>query len=185
MIPNVHVLKTWPEAFEAVRRGDKTAEFRRNDRDFQLGDMLILVEYCPVQQKETGHELLRTISHMVEGPAFGIPEGFTMLSFRTIGARMGLPSTSEILGGGALSPSAELKLAIEHDVFPGDVYQKLHVRGTVRYFVWELPDVSGEVTLRCMVEDDKVTTSVAALKTDYRLLRRNPNSRSSRGVRVG
>ena len=38
-----HTLKTEPEYWEAQRRGDKTFEIRKNDRDFKVGDILILV----------------------------------------------------------------------------------------------------------------------------------------------
>ena len=42
-----HTLKTWPEYFQAVARGAKTFEIRKNDRNFQVGDELELVEYDP------------------------------------------------------------------------------------------------------------------------------------------
>lgn len=40
-----HNLKIKPEFFEKVRRGIKTAELRKNDRDFQTGDTLTLQEF--------------------------------------------------------------------------------------------------------------------------------------------
>ena len=45
-----HTLKTWPEYFSAVVLGHKRFEIRKNDRDFSVGDTLILEEYNP----ETG-----------------------------------------------------------------------------------------------------------------------------------
>lgn len=42
-----HYLKTWPEYFKAIKSGEKKAELRLNDRDFKVGDTLILEEYCP------------------------------------------------------------------------------------------------------------------------------------------
>lgn len=41
----VHELKTWPYYFEEVWNGTKTFEVRKNDRDFRVGDTLILQEY--------------------------------------------------------------------------------------------------------------------------------------------
>lgn len=42
-----HELKTWPDLFEAVRRGEKTFDVRKNDRGFQKGDVLILRKWDP------------------------------------------------------------------------------------------------------------------------------------------
>lgn len=42
-----HELKTWPEYFEAIKRGAKTFEIRKNDRNFAVGDVLLLRKYCP------------------------------------------------------------------------------------------------------------------------------------------
>lgn len=42
-----HDLKCWPGSFEAIMHGEKTFEYRKNDRDFQVGDVLILHEFIP------------------------------------------------------------------------------------------------------------------------------------------
>lgn len=41
----IHRLKTDPDVFEEVATGRKTFEVRRADRDYQLGDALVLHEY--------------------------------------------------------------------------------------------------------------------------------------------
>lgn len=42
-----HELKCHPEYFGRICRGQKTFEIRKNDRDFQVGDILVLREYDP------------------------------------------------------------------------------------------------------------------------------------------
>ncbi|WP_158117244.1 DUF3850 domain-containing protein [Vibrio cincinnatiensis] len=39
-----HQLKIKPEYLEAIIRGDKTFEIRKNDRDFKIGDQVMLIE---------------------------------------------------------------------------------------------------------------------------------------------
>jgi hypothetical protein len=52
-----HGLKSWPESFNAVVDGTKTFEIRRNDRNFQVGDRLILKEFVPCKRCHgTGRE---------------------------------------------------------------------------------------------------------------------------------
>jgi len=41
----IHELKTWPEYFEEILTGKKTFEVRKNDRDYKVGDTLILKEF--------------------------------------------------------------------------------------------------------------------------------------------
>lgn len=76
---NVHSLKCWPEPFEAMLCGDKTAEFRYNDRDYAVGDRLRIQEWCPQSESYTGREIERVVSHVLSA-GYGIPEGYAMLS---------------------------------------------------------------------------------------------------------
>jgi hypothetical protein len=42
-----HDLKTWPEYYKDVAAGVKTFELRRSDRNYQVGDTLLLREFAP------------------------------------------------------------------------------------------------------------------------------------------
>lgn len=74
-----HELKTWPEYFEAVIDGRKTAEIRHNDRGFRVGDVLWLREWEPGSNgRYTGREASAVITHVVDGlPGMA---GYAMLS---------------------------------------------------------------------------------------------------------
>lgn len=90
-----HDLKCWPEFFRALWNGSKTAEIRRNDRGYQAGDVLHMREWIPEYDAEgdfligddlepvgayTGRTLDLLVTHIVQGPAFGIKEGYVMMS---------------------------------------------------------------------------------------------------------
>lgn len=44
-LPTIHHLKIGLTYFKAVREGRKTFEIRKNDRDYKVGDILVLQEY--------------------------------------------------------------------------------------------------------------------------------------------
>src|ERR1041385_4604932 len=51
-----HHLKSWPQFFRPIRDGSRTHELRRNDRDYAVGDLLVLHEFDPEAQRYTGAE---------------------------------------------------------------------------------------------------------------------------------
>lgn len=74
-----HRLKTWPKTFHAVRLGIKNFELRRNDRDFKVGDTLVLCEYEPELDVYTGNEVRRKVSYIMQS-GFGFPSGVCVMS---------------------------------------------------------------------------------------------------------
>lgn len=87
-----HELKIWPSYFDAVASGIKTFEWRKNDRDFAVGDQLVLREWnpalatgvCGQLYAYTGRELTATVCYKAEG-VFGIPEGWCILGLTNVG----------------------------------------------------------------------------------------------------
>ncbi|HEX9996522.1 MAG TPA: ASCH/PUA domain-containing protein [Abditibacterium sp.] len=79
-----HFLKTWPKHFDAVARGEKTFEARKNDRDFQVGDTLTLQRFDQKTGQFTGAEIDKRISHILHGGAYGIAEGHCILSLQEV-----------------------------------------------------------------------------------------------------
>jgi len=52
-----HVLKIWPRYFQPALEGIKPFEVRINDRNFQVGDTVVLQEYDLTRSLYTGREL--------------------------------------------------------------------------------------------------------------------------------
>jgi hypothetical protein len=61
--PVVHKLKIKTEYFDAVRFGHKTAELRLDDRDFRIGDIVVLMEWGPYKGI-TGISVAKEITHI-------------------------------------------------------------------------------------------------------------------------
>jgi hypothetical protein len=69
-----HDLKCWPEFFERLLDYSKTFEFRKNDRDYQPGDLLHLREFEPPQSGPfaycgdyTGRTCDRLVTYVLRG----------------------------------------------------------------------------------------------------------------------
>ena len=77
---NHHELKTWPKPFQAMIDGDKTFEFRKNDRDYQAGDWLTLKEWDPAIEKYTGRTMRRFVTYILHGGKFGLPQEFCIMA---------------------------------------------------------------------------------------------------------
>jgi hypothetical protein len=79
-----HELKTWPEPFRAIALGRKHHEVRRADRDFQVGDALLLKEYDPTLESFTGAERIVEVTYISRGGTFGLPENLCVMSIRKV-----------------------------------------------------------------------------------------------------
>ena len=77
----LHELKTWPEPFSAMLRGDKPFEYRKNDRDFQVGDVLICREWSPTTEQYTGFSISVEVCYVLQN-AFGVPPEYAVLGLR-------------------------------------------------------------------------------------------------------
>ena len=80
-----HELKILPEYFNAVICGEKTFEIRKNDRNFQRGDVVCLMEYDGLYNAFTGRQLLIEITYVLNGDEktekYGLKKGFCVFSF--------------------------------------------------------------------------------------------------------
>ena len=80
----VHELKVHIEYFNHLKSGIKDFEVRRNDRDYKLGDELLLKEYNPVTQSLTGNFIHRLVVYILEGGQFGVQKGYIVMGLKKI-----------------------------------------------------------------------------------------------------
>ena len=94
-----HTLKTWPAHFADLWSGAKTAELRRDDRAFAVGDVLRLREWCPDLYADarddgstdaeadrfaaSGRAILARVTHVLRGAPW-LAEGYAMLSLEVV-----------------------------------------------------------------------------------------------------
>lgn len=89
-----HTLKTWPNAFDAVASGQKRFEWRRDDRGFEVGDVLVLQKWDPQGSRWSGMgeyittgtlydrrivEIRYRVTYILRG-MFGVPDGYCVMS---------------------------------------------------------------------------------------------------------
>lgn len=76
----IHCLKAWPKPFADVVEGRKTFEYRLADRDFAVGDCLVLQEYNPEYDSLTGEATAVRVTYILPGAQYGIPERYCIMS---------------------------------------------------------------------------------------------------------
>lgn len=78
---NTHDLKCWPSYFDVILSGVKPFEIRSEaDRQFAVGDVLLLREWDPASDMYTGRTCGRRITYILRGFP-GIEPGYAVLGF--------------------------------------------------------------------------------------------------------
>lgn len=82
-----HSVKISPAYFDAVKNGLKTFEIRKLDRDYKIGDTLVLSEYIPGTYEAgsySGRRVNVAITYILTDDQFpdGIKEGYGVLGIR-------------------------------------------------------------------------------------------------------
>lgn len=83
----VHNLKILPQYFEEALKGKKPFEVRLNDRDFKLGDIVVLEEWDG--EKYTGREISGKIKYILTDEFKGITPGYVVFSYHLLGKKFG------------------------------------------------------------------------------------------------
>lgn len=92
-----HELKTWSQYFEAIIAGEKTFELRKNDRDFKVGDKLLLKEYKllglnnitqRIDGEYTGGEQMVEVTYLLNHEPmknnFGLQAGYCVMGIKKL-----------------------------------------------------------------------------------------------------
>ncbi|CAM5579077.1 Domain of Uncharacterised Function with PDB structure [Niallia circulans] len=74
-----HELKIEPQYYSAVLAGVKTFEIRRNDRDFKIGDEILLTEFVPEENRYTNRELLKQITYITD---YAQKDGYVVMGIK-------------------------------------------------------------------------------------------------------
>jgi Domain of unknown function (DUF3850) len=83
----VHQLKIVEPYFSDVKNGLKTFEVRKFDRDFQIGDFLVLTLYDP-KTNQLGESIVKQITYMLTAKPY-VPDGYVILGI--VDAEISIP----------------------------------------------------------------------------------------------
>ncbi len=75
----VHYLKIKPEYYRDVQSGLKKFELRKNDRDFQVGDILMLIKLDDNGNETDQVTRVRVTYILKDCPQYGLKEGYAIL----------------------------------------------------------------------------------------------------------
>jgi len=66
-----HDLKSWPEFFQPIMSGEKTFDVRRDDRHFNVGDVLRIREWDDRRGIYTGRQVTKRVTYVMQGVGVG------------------------------------------------------------------------------------------------------------------
>jgi len=79
-----HELKLHPKYFERVSRGEKTFEVRKNDRDYQVGDTVIMREFDPEKGWPDHGSYESIVARITYLTTFEQKDGFCVFAFEVM-----------------------------------------------------------------------------------------------------
>lgn len=76
----LHELKIYPHYFNAILDRNKKFEIRKNDRNFQKGDNILLREWDNI--KYSGRTIFAEITYILDDNFIGLTEGYVALGIK-------------------------------------------------------------------------------------------------------
>lgn len=80
----IHYLKVWPEFIEPLKKGLKTFEIRKHDRNYQVNDILVLQEWDPKTEKYTGEEIRKKVTYILFSNSFPALDEYVLMSIVSV-----------------------------------------------------------------------------------------------------
>ena len=80
----IHDLKVFTHYFNPIIETKKTFEYRKNDREFKVGDTLLLKEISFENGEYTGRSCMAEVTYILLGGVFHIPSDHCIMSFKLI-----------------------------------------------------------------------------------------------------
>ena len=82
----IHALKCRGDFFMSVYDNEKEFEVRKNDRDFKIGDYIVLCQrYGQDDGELSGLTCMRKIKYILTGGQFGVQQGYVVLGLEVVG----------------------------------------------------------------------------------------------------
>lgn len=97
-----HELKSWSRFFDPIVTGDRRHELRRNDRDYRVGDRLVLREFDESLGSYTGRECTAVVTSITSQDepcavsAEGLNPDFCILTIRVVAYPKGFEPSAMI-----------------------------------------------------------------------------------------
>lgn len=81
----IHELKVQPRFFVPMQNGKKNFEIRKKDREYKVGDILILREWNDIMQNYSGQTIKRRITYIYNGCGqFGLAPNYVVLGLKEV-----------------------------------------------------------------------------------------------------
>ncbi len=79
-----HVVKCHPWFYQAIITNQKRFEVRKDDRNYENGDLITLREWDPGSSKYTGRDVVCRITYVLKGYPDAIKKGYCVFSIDVI-----------------------------------------------------------------------------------------------------